>query len=56
MWTDVEGAVRRTLVWFSYLQTNGLELVALVALYIDNLCLGCFLISQNWYYRVPPKI
>ena len=30
----LRGPVRRTLVWFSYLQTNVIELVALVALYL----------------------
>ena len=33
----------RTLLWFFYIQTNGLELVVLVMLYFDNLCLGYFL-------------
>ena len=36
-----------SIIWLSYLQTNGLELVVLVTLYFDNFCLGCFPISSK---------
>ena len=52
----VKGAVRRTLVWFPYFQTNILDLVAVVALYFDNLCLDVSLFLKIGTIRFLPKV